>query len=334
MRHNDALDGLRGLAAATVVISHFSNRTHALAGLFGIGAGMMGVMLFFVLSGFLMGRLYLDSPPSGAAIATFYRRRIARVVPLYLIVVGLSYYAGQYCQDSYFPPVGSDNVWEHLLFWRGIEVFWTLPVEVQFYVVFPLMWLAFARNPSTTVLGLVFLVALVDLLGFPKIPPVLGYIPFFVAGILASRFRATHGEGMNALFLCALVVYVLMLPQVRAGLGLDALLAGAAPSKRPWESWLYLLTATLVILTGAAAPVARTIFGSRPLRYLGTISYSLYLLHPPVLRALHDVPALHDSPALIAPVFVAALLLVASLSYFLVEAPFRRLINGPERAAR
>src|SRR6188474_1808835 len=80
-----ALDGLRALAAFFVVVSHFSNETQIWGGLLGTGGGQLGVMIFFLISGFLMARLYMDGPWNAAEVGAFLQKRVARVVPLYLV---------------------------------------------------------------------------------------------------------------------------------------------------------------------------------------------------------------------------------------------------------
>jgi peptidoglycan/LPS O-acetylase OafA/YrhL len=334
MKRNRALDGLRGLAAAIVVISHFSKHV-GLERLLGRGTGEVGVMLFFVLSGFLMGQLYLGVKPTVAAVLSFYRRRVARVVPLYLIVVGLCFVSFQtWNEASLLPWVTPENLWEHLLFWQGAGHLWTLPVEVQFYLVFPLLWLAFARMPSATLPGVMLLIAALDLLGFPPSAPLLRRAAFFLAGVAASQFRWAETAGASFVFACAIVLYVLMLPPIRSTLDMHLLLGGAPWHTESWQSWCYLFTATVIVMSGAAAPLARTLLGSLPLRYLGMVSYSLYLLHPPVIRLMVRIDAVRDSPLALTGLVTLALLLVSSLSYYLVEAPLRRLINGRDWSAQ
>src|SRR5580704_17034654 len=88
--HRPELDGLRGLAAYVVVVSHISNESNLWNGLLGRGGGQLGVMLFFVLSGYLMGALYLDRPFRAGEVWAYAVRRIARVVPLFYVVVTLA----------------------------------------------------------------------------------------------------------------------------------------------------------------------------------------------------------------------------------------------------
>ena len=75
-----ALNGLRALAAYVVVISHFSSKSHFLDYPFW-QSGRLGVMIFFMLSGFLMGHLYIETPLSAGSLGKFFSRRLARVVP-------------------------------------------------------------------------------------------------------------------------------------------------------------------------------------------------------------------------------------------------------------
>ena len=85
------LNTLRGLAALIVFITHFSDITNWLGGVLGGGAGAYGVMLFFLLSGFLMSYLYFERDFKKSDIKYYFFARAARVLPLYLVVVLSSY---------------------------------------------------------------------------------------------------------------------------------------------------------------------------------------------------------------------------------------------------
>ena len=85
------LNTLPGIAALIVVVSHYSNETDILHGVLGNGAGQFGVMLFFILSGFLMSYLYLNKKLDVENVRYYAVARIARVIPLFVLVVLLSY---------------------------------------------------------------------------------------------------------------------------------------------------------------------------------------------------------------------------------------------------
>ena len=195
MRYH-ALDGLRGLAAYIVVIGHFQLMTSVQWPLLGKGTGQIGVMLFFVLSGFLMGALYMQRSFTLENLRDFYQKRIARVVPLYLIMVLFCFVVGQTLPAVQVYNVNVGNLLQHLLFWKGESVLWTIAVEVQFYLMFPIFWLLFSR------LGIVanayILLAIVLIIGFafPRTPVVLQYLHFFLIGLLVSSMaRLPRGLG-------------------------------------------------------------------------------------------------------------------------------------------
>ena len=85
------LNTLRGIAALIVVISHFSNTSGLWGKVLGQGAGQFGVMLFFLLSGFLMSHLYWEREPTSRTQLFYAVSRVARVIPLYLVVVFFSF---------------------------------------------------------------------------------------------------------------------------------------------------------------------------------------------------------------------------------------------------
>ena len=85
------LNSIRALAALIVFFTHFSDITNWLNGALGGGTGAYGVMLFFLLSGFLMAYLYLHVEFNKANINRYFLARAGRVLPLYLVIVFASY---------------------------------------------------------------------------------------------------------------------------------------------------------------------------------------------------------------------------------------------------
>lgn len=302
-----ALHGLRGFAALTVFVSHFSNAFDLFGGLFGRGAGQVGVMLFFALSGYLMGRLYLGESFSRAAVLTFLRRRVARVVPLYLAVVAAAFGLGLY-------GVTRSNLVEHLLFVRGSGVLWTIPVEIQFYALFPVLWWAHQRDPVMTCVWAAILVIALSW-GSPALDGLGRTLGFFLAGVAVSRLPGSRG--MNLAFVVALVAFVASLPQVRLAAGMiDASV---------WRGPLYPLVVMTLLYTTIHSPLAARIFGNRLACGLGAISYSVYLVHDAVIAVVKAQGLGAGSSLLLA---VAGTLALSILTYRIIEVPLRSAING------
>jgi|TARA_B110000902_G_scaffold261419_1_gene336155 peptidoglycan/LPS O-acetylase OafA/YrhL len=134
------LTGLRGLAALIVFISHAANE-ELIANFLGNGFGQLGVMLFFVLSGFLMAHLYLEKIPNCSNIKVFFIARVGRVFPLFFILVILSYIVKTQVYENFHYQVNDISILtKSLLFIKASNEFWTIPIEVQFYVMFILLW--------------------------------------------------------------------------------------------------------------------------------------------------------------------------------------------------
>ena len=207
-----SLDGLRGSAACIVAIAHFQGVTGFGSTLLPKGTGQIGVMLFFVLSGFLMGTLYINRDFTCHNVMDFYQKRAARVIPLYLIIVVTSYlFYGRFSLIKIYA-IDNNNILEHLLFWRGESVLWTIPVEVQFYFIFPFIWLIYSVFKQTTAAFLLLLFALLILLNYPQVIMVFRYLHFFLLGILvcfAGRVSTGHG---SLLFICSLICFIVSLP--------------------------------------------------------------------------------------------------------------------------
>lgn len=141
LRHRRNLDGLRGYAVLVVLVSHISNQNIVKYKLFGEGFGQTGVMIFFALSGFLMVYLYMERPFNRQELLDFARRRSARVLPLYFAVVFLSLILTHYFPHAFqLFEIGFGDLWQYLVFWNADFVLWTIPVEIQFYCLFPLFW--------------------------------------------------------------------------------------------------------------------------------------------------------------------------------------------------
>src|SRR3989338_2994080 len=133
-----ALDGLRGLAVLFVLFCHagYANFFPLV-----VGMGTFGVMLFFVLSGFLMAYHYLPSGFSVRYWTAFLAHRFVRVYPAFFLVT-FGYWIMQRQLPPGFPVIEGHG-WRGLipawLLFENHGLFWTIPVEIKFYLVYPLI---------------------------------------------------------------------------------------------------------------------------------------------------------------------------------------------------
>ncbi|MCM2476844.1 acyltransferase [Rhizobium sp. CG5] len=315
-----SLDGLRGLAAFAVVLSHLSLMLGV--GIPGLHIGDESVALFFALSGFLMAHLYGSKAFTREAVSDYLVHRFVRIYPVYLVailfVIFLSYLPGfTYAQ----PITGAVQIVRHLAMIGSTGVFWSVPPEIQFYLFFLLLWLCFEHPGRRQGLIAALLVGFVvaQHLGFPGPGIVLlSKIPYFLFGALAGRLFSTGWFRPNT---------------ASAGLAALGLIAFFFLAKNVfvspgpfWGTSTALIATIIVYLTACEAPIARAVLSSPPLRFAGKISFSLYLFHMPIgyltMAALPEgVPGW-----LRAVLFLAASLGVATLSYHAIEKPSRHLL--------
>ncbi len=158
----DALDGLRGIAVLTVFLSHTSGAGQAITPWTNFhGTGHLGVYLFFVLSGFLLGYSLLHRP---IHFGRFYLRRFFRIAPLYYAVVTAVYWVQRVTRHKDTTSLFIGNKWRgyvaHLLFYQGNSVFWSVAAEFEFYFVLPFFVLFLNRKGNRAAWTLAALAAL------------------------------------------------------------------------------------------------------------------------------------------------------------------------------
>jgi peptidoglycan/LPS O-acetylase OafA/YrhL len=336
-----ALQSLRGLAALAVVLYHVQVYAvfagAALLPLSGARLGWLGVDLFFVLSAYLLGQPFIDGRPP--ATRRFFVDRFLRVAPAYYaafaVAVGLYLL---FAPDAWFPERAA---WS-LVFLQNFDfpnflavnpAFWSLAVEVQFYLLLP--WMArFFRGPrwpaalatcvavSLAYRGILYQLGTTPALQWETftLPSFLGHFAF---GLAACRIRRLHqpvGSGVRrgtflAGVLLVVVPAVLWIPPgslLFSGISLpaDMLVRIAAACGFSF----------MVLATASGGWVARAL-AWRPLQWLGAVSYSLYLVHVPVqvvlLRWIDPV----SDPAMWAVAATGLSVLAGWLLYIGVEAP-------------
>jgi peptidoglycan/LPS O-acetylase OafA/YrhL len=328
------LNSIRAIAAFIVVISHYSNATGIFGKTLGAGAGQFGVMLFFILSGFLMSWMYLDREYGKSSRNHFLVARLARVVPLFVFVVLISYFSKEFgvAKGIFYALNGNKDLVTHLLFLYGTGVLWTIPPEIQFYLLFLLLWQLHDIKPKRLYLliGVIVLALLMTHLpaetrkirGYPVQANLIIAFPFFAVGMLFGQLYKkwkVPDKLRSHLFLLAFLAIPLLYPKIfRSVFGFD---------HGMWRDLSVLLTMSAVFFALVfLVPAENKILSNRLGDFLGKISYSLYLLHMPVLHLLND--SAKESPFLFLPIFVFGVTAVSAVFYYLLESPSRNAIRS------
>ena len=350
--HRPALDGLRGVAVVGVVAHHLGY----------LPGGYLGVDLFFVLSGFLITSLLLaEIGRSGSvSLRAFWARRARRLLPAMLVLVAaVGLYGATVAASSELAKLRRDglaallyasnwvqlasgeNYWDKFTRASPLRHFWSLAIEEQFYVVWPLVALAVAsvsRRPAR-LLGVLCTLGAALSMG--------AAIHWFDASEGSLRLYYGTDTRIGAILLGGAVACVMhqsatsrgdrssapfgqpvqiAIGVVVAGLGLAWWrLEGTDPLL--WRGGIAACGVATVSLVAVAASRRsswlQTVLAWRPLRWFGTISYGLYLWHWPVIVVLDQQRTGWSRPVLDA-VRVALSLALALVSLVVVEQPIRR----------
>ena len=365
-----SLTGLRGLAALSVYLYHYTYfnpgiRLDLSIPLLGkilhtpFGFGFTGVDLFFVLSGFLLTLPFALTAQSGKnfpVVSSYFRRRLLRVFPAYYAQLAIILLVGSWFVT--WKALNGTGLLAHLLMFFNIGplpvqqmvgVWWTLPVELSFYLLLPL--LAVFMRPGRWIYFLLFCLIMSLVYRYWA-------VVHFSEDSNLIRLAASHLPGSLPEFLlgssAAILVQIcklrlIKLPSART---LDLMFVISTScvffwlwaivlpngSQFWWGHWsmivepvvLGLVLSVMVISLYWGSRIGNFLCANRPVYYLGLISYSLYLWHFVVLQQLYEhlgqyVDQLASFPKfLISSVLVV---LVSTLSYFLFERPFFKLRN-------
>jgi peptidoglycan/LPS O-acetylase OafA/YrhL len=384
------LDGIRGLCAMAVVVTHVAFATFVLpssagpppAGIWSIlAAGQVGAIgPFFVMSGLFLYRPFVRRTllgVPGPRLGTFFLRRAARLLPAFwlvvaasLLVLNLDSLTGSW--DVLRPFLGL-HVYD-FRWYAGLDVVWTVPTEAQFYLVLPLIaWVTHriarrATDPAARARRLLIpLLALVALQfgwtgyvhsHYDLWPPQFFY-PFGVAGLFAvgmafavwtvlaevaperkPRFFGLAVRRPGLFWLGAGAAYAINCTQPFAVAGTADWLSPPAALIRSFLLLAFSFLIMVPLVVPGATPRWMTRFlGNAPMRYLGRISYGIYLWHFFVMYIRFESGSVFGKTVpvqmllgkfgfweLLIPVVVGTIV-VASVSYYVLEKPVIRVVE-------
>lgn len=367
LNHLRQLDGIRFVAVGMVLFDHW------MAGRVEMPLGALGVTIFFVLSGFLITRILLSSKdklsnqPNGGLgkyLKTFYIRRTLRIFPVYYLTLFVLYAVNE-------PPVRRTFGWlalyatniymAYFTTWMGtVDHLWSLAVEEQVYLFFPLLLFFVPRRwvPATAVLMIVGAVAMRYVLYRARMPWFIGYVTmpacldsFGLGAIMAfwwlyqrDRFERVFRHSIwiwvSIALLAVVAVYTKILPAIPDSTGLPG---HHNIMSDVWERLAASLIGFFLIgraVLGFGGPM-KWLLENPVSQYMGRISYGLYLYHNFVFNIYHTqpthftvrawrritdvLPFLNSSYFFQFSFFLALTIALATLSWYLIERPINNL---------
>jgi peptidoglycan/LPS O-acetylase OafA/YrhL len=344
-KYRGDVDGLRAVAVSSVVVYH------AFPDL--LRGGFVGVDVFFVISGFLISSIILNELHQGVfRFGDFFARRIKRIFPALILVLTFSLMIGwfillpeEYASLGKHTAAGAGFI-ANILLWSESGYFdtssdfkpllhlWSLGVEEQFYIVWPVMlYLGSKRHVNALLLMAAILLASfvlnLRLASSSEVAafysPVTRFWELLLGGILAYHRlvrKRSSNETNSQLSSGASVVGILLISAAVLFLDEDMQFPG-------WWALIPVTGSLLIIHAGPHALINRTILSQRPIVLVGLISYPLYLWHWPLLSYARIVNS-GPPPATVRIFLVVLSASLAYLTYQFLEKPIRlsTLRNG------
>jgi len=334
LKYRPEIDGLRAIAVLSVILFHLQ--------VAGFAGGFVGVDVFFVISGYLITGIILQDYNAGwFTFADFYKRRIRRIIPLTVVVYAFTllvsyflFFSEQYAsinhvlksslvfvsnflllrKPGYFDPSTQENPFLHT---------WSLSVEEQFYIFFPLIIYTLLRYASDKwKRGLVLIAILsfaVNILVVSYSTQKAFYWPhtrawqLLCGALLATGIiKSASKQWLNNLLSVAGILMVL-----------TAVVLYQENTQYPgWYALLPVAGACCIIYSTVNGTLAHRLLASRPMVFVGKISYSLYMWHWPFWAF---ASFLVIGPLSIAQkaILIVVTFIVSYVSYRLIEQPFR-----------
>lgn len=333
--HIPALDGLRGFAALMVVLAHLPK--------VGLAAsppplsGALGVMLFFILSGFLMGHLYLWKPFDRPSAIRYMAARVARIFPLYYLVVIACFVLTHVIGKAWAFRLTTNEFVRLLLMGGSKYVFWSIPPEVQFYFVFLGIWFLAQSHALLARWFPVLALAVATIFFLKPVFPgitIAGQLQIFMTGIVVALVHRVIGERIGR----GAATFVQIVGLAAIGLTLARVLPvmplipsiGKVTNDSAYASVpLALMVGSVMLAYTIDTPFAREVFANPVAERLGAFSFGIYLTHWPVMRAVHDLiaPATANERLAAGAGGVAVTIAIAAALHYAWEMPMQKLLR-------
>ncbi|WP_345001818.1 acyltransferase [Tsukamurella soli] len=369
-----ALEGMRALAATAVMLTHIAFQTgqvnDTVAGRVW-GRFDMAVAVFFGLSGFLLWRAHAraawtDAPAPSAA--RYYRSRLVRILPAYLVVVvvvlAVLPEARGASPSTWLANLTLTQVFVPFSLTEGLTQMWSLSVEMQFYLLVPLVavLLAGLRGPRARLrVPLLMAAALVSgswawlgaglhlARGVNYMNWIPGYVPWFVAGLALAELAVAPTDRYVRIrrfaarrWLCwaaAALTFAVIATPLGGPVTLDTPARWQFATRMLLGGVLGFLLLAPLVLPPSARPGGRRwrLLDSGPMQALGRWSYGVFIWHLVILSSvfpLFGIMPFHGRMGYVAVLTVVFAAAVSAVSYSWVEEPFRAALARWEAARR
>lgn len=335
--HFKALDGLRGFAVLFVLLSHSSNMNIFVHDYLNFQKiGKIGVYLFFVLSAYLLDRqiavAFLNNKSSKDFWKNYFLRRFLRIYPLFLIALithGILTFLGFWTVIDSIKDIPT-----HMLLLKGESVFWSIPVEFKYYFISPIIiWFGHKylkwNKLKLLVMFMVIIATTIVIEWHFKLSLIstIRFFPIFIVGTLISIYELLYKDHIlkytqpwffNSIGIIALALIIFTIPfyfKIIFDININF--------HSPLFYFPYACTWGVLLLSAKYGNgLIRKIFEIKPLRFIGAISFSMYLFHIPFLNFVSKINIPSEFKIY---VFFLLIVIFSSLSYLFIERPLSKI---------
>ena len=332
------IEALRGLSVILVILYHFrlENLDFQI-----IKGGFLGVDIFFVISGFIITKIIIENDIQKFSLLNFYERRIKRIIPLFSVVLIISTISLPFIFNDFLvnknvnSSIATTAAISNFYFWLTSTLyqfaqknnlinlhFWSLAIEIQFYIFFPLLFVFFRKKEKLIHLT-AFILFLISYLFVIKIYKVhnffnfynsgsrvfeffSGVLIFFYSDYLRDKIKKKFHSYIYVLGIIILFLYLYFFN-----------VEGRHPN--PFSIILIIGMALLIVFNNEK----QLAYVKNKLSYLGKISYSLYLWHFPIL--LIGFNYFKDFTDFIKLLLILLCFIISTISYLLIENKFKKI---------
>jgi peptidoglycan/LPS O-acetylase OafA/YrhL len=327
-KYRQDIDGLRAVAVLSVIMFHLGYLPN----------GYLGVDIFFVISGFLItGIIYREISENRFSIWDFYMRRTRRIIPLVTFVSAFSLAVGyrfmlpddlenlaqsviatNFFSNNILAVITTKNYWDVLNEYKPLMHTWSLGIEEQYYLLYPLIFMFIRRKMSVLIMPILLVLSLLSLLCF--FVPSESFYKFYllpyrfyelsIGGLLAILFKGKIIERKVSILLLIALVCLLCFDFVSIGEGVEIIL-------------VVLLTGVILVSRSEERSITGLILANKYVAFIGKLSFSLYMWHQ-VLSAFGRYLFFEDMTLGSGLSILILTFLFSFMTYFLVEQPFRK----------
>jgi len=346
MKYRSEIDGLRAIAIIPVVLFHL--------GVPFLSGGYLGVDVFFVISGYLITSILISDVVEGKfSIKVFYERRARRILPALTVVIITTSIIFPYISDNpqtmeeYGGSIISVVLFiSNLFFWSNSGYFgnvsettpllhtWSLSVEEQFYIFFPLLlvFLHSKKKISTTLViwGLILISLLIAEWGWRNSSQGNFYLlpsrlwELLLGSIVALTINKPCFSNLN-IKIKSFIAFISFITLILS------FFIFTPETPHPSSITLFpVLSVVFILIFATGTCIVGRLLTLKPVIFVGTISYSLYLWHQPLL-AFFRMKSGHDIDATMATFLFLSLIVLSYFSWRFVEQPFRSRVNFTTR---